>query len=201
MILQLFTTTYSENWVTQIIKINYPFGRQDLIVPTPKKLTEKSQILTKPELKKLLEGNFFEAIEFPFFERLVLPPKTKIEIKLPISDQVGEIRFRNPAFDLLIKTKRDQFYRGRLVGYEEIIGMQKKEASEYCTAYYLISMDAKFTRWRSGDPNMPKFKAWIQQVFNELHEKFDEERILEKVKADYIFKKQLPPIQPKDLTK
>ncbi len=185
--------------MTQAIKINYPYGQQELIKATPE-LTEKSQILTKPELKKLLDGNFFVAIESPFFKRLVLPPKTKIEIKLPISDQGGEIRLRNPAFDLLIKTERDVGYRG-LGKYEKIIGMQKEEGFEYWTGYYLITVDAKFTKWRSGDPNMPKYKTWIQQIINELHEKFDEERIWANVKAEYIFTKQLPPIQPKHPTK
>ena len=64
------------------------------------------------------------------------------------------------------------------------------EKEKLATATYIVRFKADFSRWFSGNPDMPKYKRWATQLANELKQQFDEEILWRRIKEDYVFQKE-----------
>jgi hypothetical protein len=60
--------------------------------------------------------------------------------------------------------------------YSLVTQVPVDEFSKVWTARYLISMKATLKAYRSGHPDMPKYRAWVDNVFETVREHLDSQR-------------------------
>lgn len=193
-IIELFAEKYRGNWETEIVDLKLPHGREEHFQPAPSS-TERSRTLLKAELNALLHENLFAGVDAPLLDRLAVPLDTQIVVITPTVDEAGfhsgQITFANPFCKVSIKTQPAGGLRG-IALYGRMVGISDTENNTLWTSTYFITVNATFTKSKSGHPKMPKYKAWVQQMIHELHKRFDEERIWADVKDSYLLMKELP---------
>jgi hypothetical protein len=63
-----------------------------------------------------------------------------------------------------------------------VVDLPTEESQKYWTASYLIAMKAKFNAYRSGHPDMPKYKTWVNNMFETVRDQLDSQRHWERAK-------------------
>lgn len=66
--------------------------------------------------------------------------------------------------------------------YSLVTNLPDEEIGNVWTATYLISMKAKFKANRSEHPYMPKYLAWVNNVFETVREQLDSQRQWDRTK-------------------
>lgn len=200
-IIETLALRYSSSWQTKILRFDTSTGNQLTAGPAEDPQGSSTKI-PLDEIERKFAGNRFAQIHTIFDRGLVLPPNTKLEIHSPHMDQtlgeISSITFDNPFIRLTIQTRGD-FWGFLFGGYRQMIGQQNDSNTDLRQANYVISVKKEFKRLRTGHPDMPKYKAWAQQITEELQQEFDEQRIWAKAKEEYLFFRQLPVNQPLEI--
>jgi hypothetical protein len=177
-------------WSPEILVLDTPVGTGTTFGPSAKSSGE-SRILSTPEIENLLEGNLFAKIHnIP--PAIAVPLRTTVNIKVPGSDMgpkgKGVITFRSNMCSLSIETECNQAIVG-LGSFQPMLNLSYEEAYKFTTVTYLLRIKADFCRWKSGHPDMPKYRHWINQIAEILKSNFDEQVLWGKAKANYaLFK-------------
>ena len=193
-IIETLAFRYSRSWETNILRFDTSLGSQ-LTAGPAENAAEPKKTISAEELGQKLGGNRFAQVHTVFNTGLVLPPDTTLEIRPPSIDQrlgeVSYITFDNPFVRLTIQTRVSQW--GVLFGgYRLMLGQPSDTNTDLREATYVVSIKKEFKRLRTGHPDMPRYKAWVQQVAEELQTEYDEQRIWAKAKEEFLFSRQLP---------
>lgn len=197
-IIETLAFRYGNSWETKIVRFDTSLGNELTTSPTEAATGPKSTIPWEG-VQRALSGNRFAQVHTLFDRGLVLPPDTKLEIKPPRTDErlgeISSITLDNPFVRVTTQTRASQW--GVLFGgYRLMLGEPSDTNTDLRQATYVISIKKEFKRLRTGHPDMPRYKAWAQQLAEELQLEYDEQRIWAKAKEEYLFSKQLPVGQP-----
>jgi hypothetical protein len=185
-ILDWMTTRYRGSWETELVPFDIGNTRGERFGPAPGSLP--SHILSTADLKRLFSGNWFEEIDWPIPPQLAVPPGTTMTVTPPSRKEgameYGDITLRTRFVTLSIRTEAAMWIRS--VGSYQQLAATQAEAERLGTAVYVVRIRAEFTRWRSGHPDMPRYKAWVRQIGDQLKARLDERAIWQQVKEDYL---------------
>lgn len=187
--------TFGKTWDVKIDKRDLPFlgggsGGYDE--------ASKSDLIPWSKLSGFFPESY--ALQAPpiLFEEtseLGIPVGTKLsgEVKRNSSGGFAQahICMVNDFVDLEIKIK----LRGGAAGigiYSLVAHLPQHESSNVWTASYLISMKAKLKAYRSGHPDMPKYQAWVDNVFETVKEQLDSRMEWERTKETVTLPKTRP---------
>ena len=183
---------YRGSWQTELLNYELPTARVLKFQPsgaTP----EPSKIVKTDDITKLLKGNKFAGIMTGIAPEIALPPRAKLTITPPHREPSGivsgEVRIHNLFCTVSIRTEEWSYQRG-IGSLARLAGLSDAEKEKLATATYIVRFKAEFSRWFSGNPDMPKYKRWATQLANELRQQFDEEILWRRIKEDYLFQKE-----------
>ncbi len=183
---------YRGSWQTEILSFESAIGRELRFQPAEATAPAPSKILTTAEIAKLLEGNKFASINTGIPPQIALPPGATLTISPPQRDasnlETSEIRIRDWFCTISIRTMRSGGIRS-IGSYRKMDGISDEESGKLWTARYIVRFKAEFSRWLSGNPEMPKYKKWARQLADGLKAQFDEETIWRRTRDDYLFLK------------
>lgn len=183
---------YRGSWQTEILHFELPGFREQRFAPVEGS-TEPTKVFTATEIANLLKGNKFAGINSGISPQIAVPPGTTLEILVPHRKngglEQGEILLKNWFFTVSIQTVGSHWMRSA-GGYQQLAGISDQDAADLGTSMYTVRFKARFSRWLSGNPSMPKYKAWARQLADELRARFDEQVIWQKTKEDYLFLKE-----------
>jgi hypothetical protein len=177
-------------WETDISRFDIGFVEEK---SGPSASAAPSTQLSGAQIQQLLRGNRFAQSRYAPM-KLALPRGKALSIKIPQNDltlvEEGEIVLANDFVHLSITTRFSQWMRS-LGPYRLVLGYSWEQDKEFHRAAYLVTIHAEFNRLRSGHPDMPKYKNWVDQIISELQTALDEQLIWAKTKENYLFTKQL----------
>jgi hypothetical protein len=134
--------------------------------------------LTAADLKALMAGNRFGAID-PFGPgTLALPPATRLHVEPPTGEPSrGVIHFSNWFSDLTIETTYSMAAVG-LGQYPLITGLTIGEAQDrFVWTQYIVRAEATFRPWLFGHPHMSAYRDWASGIIDDIAAAFDEQRL------------------------
>jgi len=184
-LLSRFSWMYADWWDVQLDSVRR--GRSFTSSVSPVKPIASSMTLkledyletldSNDKLRKLLEL-FLE--QYPN-KKITLPPKTKVGILK--SEYTKALLLTNPFVRVSIAVDG----RGGSIGlgdYQWFLGYDRKESENFWSEHLRVRCEAKFERFRSGHPEMPKYKRWVETMFAEVEEQLGDEKRLERAR-DY----------------
>jgi hypothetical protein len=193
-IVESLALRYGHSWETKILRFETSTG--DMLTFGPSGNSPGLQkVIPWSEIEQDLGDNRFAHVHTLFNNGLVVPPDTTLEIQAPRTDpKIGEtssITLDNPFLRVTIQTRVSDC--GVLFGgYRLMLGEPNDTNTDLRQANFVITFKKEFKHLRTGHPDMPRYKAWAQQLAEELQAEYDEQRIWAKAKEDYLFSKQLP---------
>ncbi len=110
-----------------------------------------------------------------WIKEMKAPPETKINIET--STYKKTLSMKNPFTEISITFNK----HGGSVGlgdYQWLLGYNNKKNGEFWSEYFEVVCKAKFERLRSGHPEMPRYKKWVQTMFEEVRYQFDDQKRL-----------------------
>ena len=116
----------------------------------------------------LMERAYWETISFP------LPPKTRLSLgHVPSSPDSGPekhtIRLKKPYF-FVVSIQIEPIGAGTPSVLPEGIDLPPEQAKKCRTYTFIITLNAKFEKWTSGNWRTEEFKSWINWLFSEIQE-------------------------------
>lgn len=193
---------YSSSWKAKIIRFDTSTGSMTQFGAADD-ASGPSKKITKDELETLFAGNRFAKLNMSLGSELTLPPGTRVNIEPPHRDQrlgqVSSIVFDNDFVRVIIETRLSNW--GVLFGgYRLLLGHANDTNTDLRQVTFDITIKHEYKRLRTGHPEMPQYKAWADQLTEEVQREFDEQRIWAKTKEDYAFAKQLAMPMPPNFT-
>ncbi len=193
-IIETLALRYGHSWETKIVRFETSAGNRMTWGPSGD-VGGSQKVIPWSEIEQDLHDNRFAHVRTLFNNGLVVPPDTTLAIQAPHTDaKIGEassITLDNPFLRITIQTSLSDW--GVLFGgYRLMLGESNDTNTDLRQASFVITIKKEFKHLRTGHPDMPRYKAWAQQIAEELQADYDEQRIWSKAKEDYLFSKQLP---------
>lgn len=190
---------YRKGWRVKVTQFETSLGTELTAQPLD---VEPMRLVSAQELEQALVGNYFAGQHEILPNQIALPPKTTLKITAPhLDNQIEQslISFDNPYIRITIQTRAGSW--GVLFGeYRLMLGQPNDTNTQLREATFIVSTETEFKKSRSGNPNMPKYKEWAQQIVNEIQKEFDEQWIWQHSREQYVFARQLPtPLKPQIL--
>lgn len=108
-------------------------------------------------------------------KEMKVPPKTKI--KIDTSKYEKKITLANPFVEITIKFNNSGGAMG-LGDFQWLLNYDNKKNDDFWSEHFEVVCEAKFEKLRSGHPEMPKYKKWVQTMFEEIQYQFDNKKRL-----------------------
>lgn len=178
-VVDLLSFAFSKSWDAEVVRFDLPHARE-----TRYGSREPKKEGTKVERQALVRL-FPESpiLDSDFLKVLTLPPDTTVR-RVPADGNTRSLELANPFATVTIMLKWHSSGRG-IGRLRDLCGLPMSgKYDEWLSATYLISLDARFEQLRSGHPEMPVYRRWVQTMFDELRA-FDAERRWQEVKDAY----------------
>lgn len=173
-IFDLLASKFPGHWYIRSFSYKTPNGIGQTSLPIE---NLKSKILNDSELMKIFPDNIFLKAGFyndvkdsskkhPY--RINIPPDTKISFTHDATYSISELKFEND-FSIINFKYRSAFGEGE--PNEKIChayGIDKADTSNYEFLPFLIETKIVFKKYRSGNPDMEKYKYWANDLLNSL---------------------------------
>jgi len=124
-----------------------------------------------------------------------LPPKTAV---VPEPGDIGlAITFKNPFATVRIGIRKSEVWDGVGEGVRRLCQMEDDGRDRYRTIGFIIKMSAQFERLRTGHPEMPKYKEWVDTMFTATRNDCDSDLRWKSLLETYqiFYKGSSPPLQ------
>lgn len=180
-ILQHLSMFYSQEWDMQRISKTLPFSRSFAGRSLSQNPKDK-KIFVKKDLIDIFLGNIL-VDSLSNDAKISFPKATKLKY-IPENGEYRVCKIRISkwfAFDteITIFFTRYSAGLGKIGAYAGLVVPTNKwyvnweERDKFGTVVINMSCRAKFSKLRSGDPQVLKYKTWIRNLFDDLYETFD----------------------------
>lgn len=114
-----------------------------------------------------------------FVKKMTVPPKTKVDF---ITSKYSRILvLTNPFVRVSITIDKRSGSVG-LGDYQWLLGYDNKQNEEFWSEHFKVSCKAEFEKFKSGHPEMPRYKRWVETMFAEIQYLLDDEKRLERAR-------------------
>jgi len=113
--------------------------------------------------------------------KMTVPPETKGT--LLASRNSHQIILTNPFAEVSITI----VFQGGSVGigdYTWLLGYDRKKSDEFWSEYFDVNCKVRFRKLRSGHPDIPRYKRWVETIFDETEYQFSDRLRLQRAR-DY----------------
>lgn len=190
-IIDILAFRYKNNWEVEVTRFETASGQEMSFVPAAG--SSGFTRLSHQQVQQLITGNRFSQSRATGLA-MTLPPNTRMVVTVPLEGgevrPEGEILLKNSFVTLRIKTYASWWRRG-LGMYRLLTGFTEEQDREFTMAFYVVAIKAEFSRYRSGHPDMKRYKTWVEQITAELQRELDEQIVWSKTRDNYTFVKQI----------
>lgn len=136
----------------------------------------------RPEIKDLCLQLTDPNLSILSQNEIILPKGTTIEVLYERANNY--IKIKNKFYE--IDVQMYGWYGSKGLGeWKWILEYDNEKNKEYCSDNFNLLLSAKFNRFLSGHPDMPKYKKWINSLFDHLRECLDSEEQLKKAREKH----------------
>jgi hypothetical protein len=68
----------------------------------------------------------------------------------------------------------------------QVLGYSQEDNAHFWTALYVVQLSAKFKAFRSGHPDMPKYRRWVDIMFARLQAELDARKRWERAREQFL---------------
>jgi hypothetical protein len=161
-VVETLFTIYHESWEPEVVRTQniFSLGMSWKLRPSDPHATKVSWKF----FQSAIPSNSFLTVRSPKFGVLVLPPHTVV-VPTPES-----FRIENDFVKIRVSMGNSSC---RPIEPPLAIVFGVSDGSRYTAETHEIELNAEFSAWRSGHPDMPRYRKWVQQMFQELQVNFD----------------------------
>jgi hypothetical protein len=146
-------------------------------------------------LARRMGGNKFAHLYDAFWpNQLAVPHRTELYVTPPHQDkelgEVGKITLKNRFSTITIETRAAGSQLG-LGSYALLFGLSEEQSNEFRTNRYLVIIDASFTWFLAGNPDMPRYRKWASDIATGLQDQFDERVTWSQVRDHVLLRREL----------
>ena len=150
--------------------------------------------ITREDFQKSFpESRALKVEDFPAIgNKLAVPSGTSLDGKtetIGVSPHKRTLSLNNSYVELKVELIFSSFTSGGIGHLGLLLGLSGEESEKFSTCSCEINLSAKFSRLRSGHPEMPRYRRWVDGMFEEIQEDFDSRRHWERGRDWYITKK------------
>ena len=194
MIVDLLFGMYQNTWDLKLVhRVMYSY-RTVKWEPHDNTAFPKSHFVTREELRRLFTD--CRALHIENFgiigDRFAVPPGTAVNAttsQLGGNTQKRTLSLKNPYVDTTIDFAFSSFSRGGLGDLGLLLELPREEGDKFSTCSFEVNLFAKFNQWRSGNPDMKRYRRWIDGMFEAIQNDFDASRHRERGKEWFTLKK------------
>lgn len=186
MVLDDLYTLYRNVWDLQVTWSDVPFGR---VKWQANEGAPRGGFIEREEFMKVFPDS--KALQVERYgivgNKLSVPNGTRLAAGTNQPDR-RTFFFKNPFIEVGV----DLAFSSCSVGIGELrllIGLSREESEKFYTEACEVKLSAKFNRFRSGHPEMYRYRRWVDGMFEELQESFDSSRHIQRGKDWYILSK------------
>jgi len=174
-----FFWMYSARWDTNVYSVRRGTGESKESYIDSEKTPPNYGCLNWADLLNTEQkNNFYDLLSaFSNIKETKVPPKTKV--RFIITEAKKEIFLKNPFVKVTITVNNSGGSLG-LGDYKWLLGYGDKRSNEFWSAHFRVNCHAKFEKLKSGHPDMPKYKQWIEVMFEEVKYLLDEKEQLQR---------------------
>jgi len=176
------------HWDINLKKLSMPFQNTARYGSFPD--SPQPEFLSWGDAKKLFDGHTTFDIEITTTGKLALPQGTRLVVSedTPSHDlPCTTISLTNRFVTVKISVATSGGSQG--VGYlAPLLPYTDEQKSSYWTSQYLINLSAEFNPLRSGNPDMPRYKRWVSNMFEEIENRLDVRRHWERAREAALLK-------------
>ena len=186
-----FFWMYSARWDTNIYFVRQGTGElKKSDVDPEEKLPNYDCLAWEHLLNTEQQNSFYDLLSsfsnFTNIKETKIPPKTKASFI--ITEYKKEMVLNNPFVKVTIAINK----RGASLGlgdYKRLLG-HDYNSEEFWSAHFRVNCNARFEKSKYRDPEMPKYKQWVEVMFAEVQYLLDEQ---EQLKRAYEYRDLIEP--------
>jgi hypothetical protein len=186
-IVEILASRYQSDWEKEIVRFRTSTGEQMRVMPISSDRRKEFRLVSSSEIHAALRDNRFADVQIapPQF---TVPPGTTFSMSPPIERQglmpEGIISLANEYVRLTIQSQPST--RGELHGeYQAMMGIGSNPDPTIMESTYIVTVTTTFSRFRTGHPNMKRYKKWASQVVAEIQNDLDEQILWQQTKEKY----------------
>ncbi len=185
-VVDLLTRTFAKSWDAEVVRFDLPRGMETRYGEhTPHReggeINRQTLVNLFPESAVLAFIPPVDAADV--FNVLNVPPNTTV-VRLPGGKDTRALELRNPFATVTISLRWHSSQRG-IGRLQDVCNLPMSgNYDNWLSATYSISVRARFQRLRSGHPDMPLYRRWVDTMFSEIRG-FDAERRWQAVKEAF----------------
>lgn len=174
-----FFWMYSARWDTNVYSVRRGTGESKESYVDSRETPPNYDCLKWEDLLNTeQQNNFYDLLSaFSDIKETKVPPKTKV--RFIITEYKKEIVLKNPFVKVTITINNTGGSLG-LGDYKWLLGYDNKKSEEFWSAHFRVNCNAKFEKLKSGHPEMPKYKQWVDVMFAEVQYLLDEKEQLKR---------------------
>jgi len=179
-----FFWMYSARWDTNLYSVRRGTGEsKESYVDSMETPPNYDCFKWEDLLNKEQQNNFYDLLSaFSNIKETKVPSKTKVDFI--ITEWKREITLTNPFVKVTIAINKDGGSSG--VGdYKWLLSYDNEKSEEFWSAHFRVNCNAKFENLKSGHPDMPKYKQWVEVMFAEAQYLLDEKEQLKRAHEYY----------------
>ena len=175
-----FFWMYSARWDTNIYSVRRGMGESKESYVDSKETPPYDCLKWEDLLNTEQQNNFYDLLSaFSHIKETKVPPKTKIDFI--ITEHKREMILRNSFVKITITINYSGGSSG-LGDYRWLLSYDNKRSDEFWSEHFRVNCNAKFEKLKSGHPEMPKYKQWVDVMFAEVQYQLDEKERLKRAK-------------------
>lgn len=174
-----FFWMYSARWDTNIYSVRRGTSEEkNSYVDSTETPPDYDSLNWETLLNTEQQNTFYDILSaFSNIKETKVPPKTKV--RFIITEHKKEIVLKNPFVKVTIAINNSGGSSG-LGDYKWLLDYDNRKSEEFWSAHFMINCNAKFEKLKSGHPDMPKYKQWVEVMFAEVQYQLDEKEQLKR---------------------
>ena len=174
-----FFWMYSARWDTNVYSVRRGTGELKESYVDSEGTSPNYDCLKWENLSnKKPKNDFYNLISaFSNIKETKVPPKTKVDFI--ITEHKREMILKNPFVKVTITINNSGGSSG-LGDYKWLLGYNNEKDNKFWSEHFRVNCNAKFKKLRSGHPEMPKYKQWVETMFAEVQYQLDEKEQLKR---------------------
>ncbi|HEV8713280.1 MAG TPA: hypothetical protein VGX03_10680 [Candidatus Binatia bacterium] len=190
MVLDVLFELYNGHWDVEFRALDLPYVTSKMSW-TQESAQKQEEFITLEDIKKWFPDARILDITNPPFEKIAVPPRTIVSGETdftkgdPATPFLRKLSIRNPFVEIHISLTRSGGRRG-LGGLAHLLGYSQEDDYRFWTALYVVQLSAKFEAFRSGHPDMAKYRRWVDIMFDRLQTELDARGHWELTKEQFL---------------
>jgi hypothetical protein len=198
-VLEQLAITFGPNWEPTVTRFDLHTGRHSTVTGRADE-DRGFKVSLRNDMTKVFPAQPLLRAEAYGMDSFYLPPRTVMTgTSVPDGrEHYGHrLTLQNSFCTVNIGVRKDHGMGGTGT-FRTLLHLPLETDARYYSAAYVVTVDAAFSRWYSGHPDMPRYKTWVSLLARELRANLDAEERWRETKAYYLLTTATRQNQPAD---